>query len=315
MKNLPPFREVGSKKTFRPPYAATGVRLYGFLLPADAGRLGETLGQSLDAPDGETRYRAVLPAVLLSFADIARLASTEPPDASVGWVSEKEMAFWVLAERQKKELVVEVAESLSWFIPYIAVDSPDALLTGREVEGFPKEMGKIAVDPKGFVAEAWALPKFSPETQVELLPVVRATPTGAEPTPATEWRTLEEMLRGLAMELVKDGLVLPSLHLLLEVVESILKRELSLVFLKQERAVEGGGQACYQAVNEAPVRVTGFKGGGLLSGRYAIDVANFDSHPMTRDLGLDPKTLGSVKGFWLDFDFVLECGRVVWQST
>jgi len=311
MPKLSPFREVGSKKTFRPPYTISGVRLYGFLLPADAATLDQTIGDALDAPDGSVTYRSALPIVLLSFTELGRLAASDPPDAGVGWVSEKEMTTWVLAARESKGL----ADALAWYIPYIVVDSPDALLTGREVEGFPKEMGNIVVDPKGFAAEAWVFPKFSPATEVTCMPVAKATPTAQPPTAGVVWRTLEDALGGLAKEIFKEGPLLPSLKLAVDMVASLLKKELGLVFLKQERDVGDGGMACYQAVTEAPVKVTGFRGGGLLDGQYAIEVASFDSHPMVADLGLDPAVLGSVKGFWLDFDFVLEKGKVIWQAT
>ena len=56
------------------------------------------------------------------------------------------------------------------------------------------------------------------------------------------------------------------------------------------------------------------RGGGLLSGRWDIDVADYASHPVARDLGLDATKLRGVRGFWLDFDFRLEQGAAVWEA-
>jgi hypothetical protein len=315
---LPTFREVGSKKTFRAPYQASGIRFYGFFLSADPTQLADLCKTALGSP-GPIQYRPVSPFVMLSFTEIAKIASTTEPDASQGFVPERESALWVLTVAEKKELgVLEVAQHLAFYIPYIFVDSPNALLTGREVEGFPKEMAEVDVaDPARMSAKAWAFPRYAPTTEVTLLPVAAATRNDpAEPEPAVLWNSVAELVEGLEKELFAGEVpVIPGITLLLSVVEAIMKCEVSLVFLKQLRDVTDSTKACYQAIVEAPIRVTEFRSASLLPGTYAIDLASFDSHPIVAQLGLDPASMQSVQGFFVDFDFLLEQGNVVWNSA
>jgi Acetoacetate decarboxylase (ADC) len=307
---LPVYAEIGSKKTFRAPYRAQKVRFTGFLLDAEESSLARICEGALTGPSGgAVDYRPALPLALLSFTSIGRLDSAEPPDANVGWVPEKEAAFWILTVAKEERLV--------WYIPYIFVDSPNALLTGRGVEGFSKEMAEIDYDEAGpLEARAWVFPEFTPETEVVKRPVVTARRAAEVSGAETTWEKLEDAVRGIHDELLGASFphTFSGLKLLFHVVEGILEREVSLVFLKQVRDAHDSSLACYQAVVEAPIKVTGFRGGGFLPGRWDIDVPDYASHPVARDLGLDATKLRGVRGFWLDFDFRLEQGAAVWEA-
>ena len=276
---LPMYAEIGSKKTFRAPYRAQQIRFTGFLLDADASSLARLCEDALTGPSGgAVDYRPVLPLALLSFTSIGRLDAAEPPDASVGWVPEKEAALWILT--------VAKEERLAWYIPYIFVDSPNALLTGREVEGFPKEMAEIDYDEAGpLEARAWVFPEFTPATEVVKRPVVTARRESEDGGAQKAWWKLEDAVRGIHDELLGATVArtFAGIKLLFHVVE-------------------------------APIKVTGFRGGGLLPGRWDIEVADYASHPVARDLGLDATKLLGKRGFWLDFDFRLEQGAAVWEA-
>jgi hypothetical protein len=64
-----------------------------------------------------------------------------------------------------------------------------------------------------------------------------------------------------------------------------------------------------------PMRITGFHGGGLLPGRYCLDLANFQSHPIASDLGLGPSAMASMLGGYIDIDFVIDRGSIVWEAA
>ena len=51
-----------------------------------------------------------------------------------------------------------------------------------------------------------------------------------------------------------------------------------------------------------------------MPGRYSLELANFESHPIAKDLGLKPDAIASMIGAYIDVDFVLECGSVVWEA-
>jgi hypothetical protein len=323
---LPSYVQVGSKKTFAAPYQASGIRFYGFVLKGDADAMTASVAGALNAPSGgATDYKPVLPFALLSFVNIAGIASTTAPDSGVGFVPEREATFWVLTMSEKKEMGFEVIQSIQFWVPYIFVDSPNALLTGREVEAFPKEWAEVDVGrdtPGNMAARAWVFPKYSPGTEVSKQTVLTATPwatsRGKAGTVARgpDFTTLEDAMRGIWRAVFPDGdpPVIPGISLLVQLIEMLVEKEVSLVFLKQMRDVVDSTTACYQAIVEAPIEVTGFRGANLLPDLYDLTIADYESHPILRDLGVAPASLKGLIGFWIDFDFLLENGTVVWQA-
>ena len=211
-------------------------------------------------------------------------------------------------------------------MPYIFVDSPNALLTGREVEGFPKEWAEVDVGrdaPGDMAARAWVFPKYSPATEVTketvLTCVPWATSRGKAATVARgpDWTTLEDAMRGIWRGVFPHGQppVIPGIALAVQLIEMLVEKELSLVFLKQTRDVVDSTKACYQAIVEAPIKVTGFRSANLLPDLYDLTIADFESHPIAKDLGISPDKTKGLVGFFIDFDFLLENGSVVWQPA
>ena len=91
-----------------------------------------------------------------------------------------------------------------------------------------------------------------------------------------------------------------------------------LVFLKQFRDVTCPRKACYQAVVEAPLAVhaRGAKYTELDPGLYRIQVFNYASHPVARDIGVTArKRLEPDFAFHASFDFDIALGDEVWRGT
>ena len=67
------------------------------------------------------------------------------------------------------------------------------------------------------------------------------------------------------------------------------------VVLKQFRETSVPTQACYQAITDSPIALTGFSGGGLLSGRFTVEITTCDSHTIVSDLlGTAPDPVSTV---------------------
>jgi hypothetical protein len=323
---LPSYVQVGSKKTFAAPYQASGIRFYGFVLEGDADAMKASVAASLNAPSGgATNYQPVLPFALLSFVNIASIASTTAPDASVGFVPEREATFWVLTMSEKKEMGFDVIQSIQFWVPYIFVDSPNALLTGREVEGFPNEWAEVDVGrdaPGDMAARAWVFPEYAPQTEVSKQTVLTCVPwstsrgTAGAVVRGPDWTTLEDAMRGIWRAVFPHGdpPVIPGVSLFVQLIEMLVEKEVSLVFLKQMRDLSDSTKACYQAIVEAPIKVTGFRGANLLPDLYDLTIADYESHPILKDLGISPESTKGLIGFWIDFDFLLENGTTVWQA-
>ena len=75
--------------------------------------------------------------------NIGRLASGDPHDELRGYLREREVSVWCL--------VADVAETgptsrLLWYLPYVFTDSGQTVATGREVYGYPKQVGTFDAD-------------------------------------------------------------------------------------------------------------------------------------------------------------------------
>ncbi len=325
MSELPPYVERASKQTFIPPYLAKGARIYGFILGSDFAPLQALCDTALNGPTGgATDFRPALPLVFLTFADIVSLSSVDPPDSRVGWLPERDVAFWLLTLSVRKDGGVEVADGIDFYQPYLFVDSPQALLTGREVQGFPKEYSTVDMtrrdgNPGPMSVRTHVFPTFDPGTEIQVRELMKVSqvPGSAAGMDLSRFGTPAELLAAVLKELLsgQEPIALPGTKLIESLGEELLKEEVPCVFLKQFRDVTDGSRACYQAIVEVPMRITGFHGGGLLPGRYCLDLANYASHPIAADLGLTPTAMTSLLGAYIDIDFVIERGSVVWEAS
>lgn len=322
-RQLPAYVERGGEQTFAPPWAATGVGLRTFFLHLDEAALARLCARYLNGPSGgAVDYRPVLPLGLLAFAELPHLQSSSLPDRDRGWVAERDVAFWFLTMAVRRTAGLEVAERLAFFQPYFFVDQPQALVTGREAVGFPKELSSITLEgalekPGRLAVTTNVSPRLGADVAIEPRELLRVEPAGAAPAePPAVHADLRAVLREAWSALRADGasLPVPSLSMLFDLFEELVKAELPCVFLKQFRDAADGSRACYQAIVEQPIRTTAFRRGGLLPGRYALTLESFPSHPIAEDLGLTPERCRELRGIWLDYDFTMEAGKTIWED-
>ncbi|MEM8637301.1 MAG: hypothetical protein AAGG51_00585 [Cyanobacteria bacterium P01_G01_bin.54] len=97
------------------------------------------------------------------------------------------------------------------------------------------------------------------------------------------------------------------------------------VFLKQFRDVRDAQNACYQAIVEAPCQSTKVHQIRLLKKHrlFKVKIKNTLSHPLVKELGLAPFDPNNAEQSytvparwlaWLNFDFKLEPGEIIWES-
>ncbi|MEM7394339.1 MAG: hypothetical protein AAF492_18530, partial [Verrucomicrobiota bacterium] len=87
-----------------------------------------------------------------------------------------------------------------------------------------------------------------------------------------------------------------------------------MVFLKQFPSVTDPDKACYQAITTVPIKMTKFHGGSMLDGNFEVNVYDYDSHPVRRDLGFAPGPLNPLLSFYTNFDFYIGNGEVLWEA-
>jgi hypothetical protein len=135
-ENLPDYVERGGRQVWRPPYTARRATLFGFVLDADPAAIDSLLERDFNEPaGGAVDYRCAHGSVIVIFAEIDELASEDPRDEKRGYLSEREVSLWCLAAD------VTAGSRLVWYLPYVFVDAGQAIASGREVYGYPKQVG------------------------------------------------------------------------------------------------------------------------------------------------------------------------------
>jgi hypothetical protein len=311
----------------RGPYMSRSARIAALVLEADRTQLEVFCDTYLNVPmGGHIRYRPLLGRILLTFTDLQG-DLLDHQERNIGRVREAEVTFWVPVVAMKQAIGgLYVPTGLAMFVPYLFVDNSFALVAGREVQGFFKSIGYFQHLPDvrnpEFSLDTLAFKTFGPDQEGGIQRLMRVERIQGQPAVAQTqlWSGGEEAFREIVHLLTENqsGDVTHSwLDETLNLFVHVTKPEVPVVFLKQFRSVEDTTKACYQAVVEAPGRVTDFHHGGLLQGEYRLILEDLQSHPIAQRLGL-PLQAGKMeplRGFWVDIGFVFDNGTEVWKAS
>jgi uncharacterized protein with NAD-binding domain and iron-sulfur cluster len=320
--DLPLYVERGGDVVIRHPLSMQGTISSSFLLPADRERLGALCDRLLVGPArGAAHYVPAGPFVMLVCADIARGQATEPPDHDKGWLSERDVAFWVPVLAGRREGEGFVAERLLWLLTYTFVDNVAAMATGREVFGFPKEHAAV-VFPRDqgsagrFTVDTLVIRRFGLDARAESARLLTVEPAGGSTRGVDRpWASIEQGFHELGDKVLGmlhgiDAPVLSARAVAEHMIKGYLDGSIEMVFLKQFRDVRDPSRACYQAVIEARARVDAWRSGGFLP-PHVVTIEAADSHPIVAELGLSGRSVESIAGVRLDYDFTVERGVVI----
>ncbi len=137
--NLPPYVEHRFDPVYRPPFHAGESKLLMALVEADSRVTSALVDEAITKPSGgQFRYRAMANWVLLMFADLKEMGSVHEVDAFRGQVTEHELSLWIP--------LLDAANRPAWYMPYVFNSEVSAVITGREVYGYPKIHTPIEVD-------------------------------------------------------------------------------------------------------------------------------------------------------------------------
>ena len=341
---LPAYVERGGELVYRVPYQARDALQYLFLLRADADRLAETFARDFGRPSGgAVPVRPALGLVILAVSRIAAIQSAEPPDSLLGaGIGELEVAFLTVGVDERRNVPVVC-------VPYLWVDSGMAVAAGRELFGLPKQHGVVTITggdrpdrvaPERITVDALSIERFDPRVPYTPHRVIDIAPLGPGPEAPPPWRTFAEAVQGLTGALIdgwraaappapsgRGGLrgLISSLvdavddladeaRVLMATVGDFVTGTFPIIGLKQFRDIRTPDRACYQAITEAPMRLTGFHGGGLL-GAHTVSLGDLASEPIRADLGLGAGPLRPLVSGWLRYDFRLEAGVELWNAS
>ena len=219
--HLPDYVERGGRQVWRPPYTARGAEVFGFVVKADRTAIDGLLKDALVEPSrGAVDYRCAHDHIMVTFAQIDRLASADPPDSGRGYMPEREVSVWCLAAD------VATTGRLVWYLPYVFTDSGQTVATGREVYGYPKQIGWFADDyPNKLLTGGestvfgMGIDPFNPGQAARWLPMITAmrktltVGTSQQPVIATsdsdDFTVLDEFITGFPGDVEVDT-ALPS---------------------------------------------------------------------------------------------------------
>jgi len=301
---------------FRGPYVQRDAHIAAFLLPARTEALRALCNTYLNTPlDGAVDYRPLGPYALLLYADM-QIQSLDDRDQDVGWMWETEVSFWVPLIARSELGGLRAPDHAAWFLPYLFVDNPYAIASGREVYGFPKMEGHFEkaerIQNPEFAVEVWGFTEFGDQSEGKPRPLLetRKIDGDTQQAPPGTWTNWDAARSALIRRLFKDWA--SSVNEEEDAAQRFASLEaMPLVFLKQFRDAADSHKACYQAVVEAPVQVETFYGGGFIDAAYALTLHPLASHPLAQTLGLNVDGSGAMQAlavFWLHLDFTLGTG-------
>jgi len=293
-----------NEQAFAPPYRQAGCSLYAFLIPAGRAQLQRVVDRFLaDPTDGRVQPRVAADHVLLYFCDFAQSQSHDPVDARRGWLGERECGLWI-------PLRVPGSTVPAFFTHAMFVDSGPAMCSGREVLGFPKEIGLLHVPRDPAAATILSLDvlatgearsrsgSWRPLVQLERRETRAVSDAWAA---ASRWAEL------LGVDVARGGPLRRSVRALQALVRAG-RGQADFYNLKQFRDCSDARRACYQAVVRARVRLVAARRASS-AGDYAFRIHTSPSHPIVEELGLPSE--GCASGLFLDLDFDFECGEVL----
>lgn len=318
----PLYVERGGELVYSPPGVANGVHMWGFFLEADEQLLQQMFDRYLNVPShGTTSFEPAGSLFALVFTTLDRVFAQQPPDVYRGYFKESEVAIWTLGyDRARDEYAT--------FVPYMVVDQGSALAMGREVYGFPKQLGTVEMapedDPTEFTLHVPGVKEWGEAERFEphrLIRITRAAggPSKGTSTASSKAELVEQVIervfsrRGLATE-DRGGDWRARIRGDLKVLELMAADVVPMVFLKQIRDARMPLHAAYQAVQLADFVVWSFRGGGSLEGDYEVELEDLANEPIRRELGLPEGTLLAEGGFWADFDFTLAVTEELWTA-
>ena len=284
-----PFIMRDSDPQAPPPYRFPSVTIRSFLLDADWSALNVVCDETLNIGSFADRgfLYSPLPAfpyVSLDILTYPRMEDINPDYRNEGYSTQHECYFRIFVVKYLPFFGLLLPVDVAGFFPYMFVDQPWSLISGREVIGFPKVMAEFSIpDPPGdIVVSTGVLDPYGAATKLTVKPFVTIrsapAPAGVPPAPPKhEWPWGH-------MDVSK----LDSAHqALFQQVSLALSGGFSTVQLKQFRDPGNDACACYQALLRGAFTVGNVK---LQSVDTAsrIEIPHYDSLQIASKLGLQP---------------------------
>ncbi|MDL2352413.1 MAG: NAD(P)-binding protein [Pseudomonadota bacterium] len=314
---LPQFVEHPGVANYPGPITLNQTKMWAFMLQADRAKMTAWCQAIFDAPSGgAVRVLPLSSYMMMTVVDIGTGRFVDAPQ--MGWSAERELTFWIPAVRVEERDGKSVAVALAMTMPYLVLNNPVAIAAGREIFGYFKQAGHIALpgDPghnQTLTVDLFATKAFGADSEEKYQRLLTLTPTLSQPSPLTK---AAKTFAGGAQELyhllaADDRDWHTSLRLTEGVLADLLKEQIPQLFLKQFRDIADGTRACYQAITQANGQVTRFDSAPQMT-EYAMNLEHLASSPVAADFGIAAQQ--TVLGAEFEYDMTIQPGQVLWQA-
>jgi hypothetical protein len=315
---LPAFVTYPGDPTAPSPIELLDVKLWSFPVPADLGTLQALCDKLIAQPSrGRVRFLALLPMVLMNVTEFPN--AFFPVVRERGRARERELSFGIpgLYVRSTGG-IPEIGFAM--FMPFLFLDNPVAITTGREEYGFFKQHAAVTLpsDPgsSGFKVDIYGCKRFGADVFWDTVTLLDLRDIGvaAQTEIGLPWNSIADAAEGLSVALAgaAAGILAPLGVVIGEPLAALGLGKLSQIFLKQFRDIADGTRACYQAVTLTSYTVTRLHSAEPAN-RYAVILNALDSSPVAATLGIGPLTQLDF-GLKVVLDMRLEAGRELWRA-
>ena len=308
------YETYGGNFILRPPYAIEQMTGYGVAVNGDLNAMQKLCDRTLNANGTHPRYIAVAPTVLFTFMNMGRVRCVNPPESGHGFFTEKELNVTMLLAA-----IDEDGIRLVWYMPYLWLDSGAALIAGRDVYGFPKQLATVTMplvpgDPARMSANGEVLHRFgSGAATREDIVTIRRTDApnlafaSSVPNITDALAILLQSVLNIDPGFLPIGSLLPQIQV----------NNLLMTWMRQLPSFTNFKESCFRSVVEAPFSVTTFRDAGLLAGNYELVIPQHDSVNIAGELGLGTGdvTVSAMAAYHMSFDFQFADGRELWSET
>src|SRR3954471_14212161 len=320
MTHRPAYVEFGGLASAPGPLQCDDTTLYVFGLKADRAKLDALCQRVFRAPTGgDVDYRPLGDHVVVTFGVVGAIRPTLEPWHSMGAVREPQVGFWIPVARVEHDDDGKlVGQDFGMFCAAMMLDNPISLLSGREDFGYPKTMGWSAMpEAAGDLAAPFTLDVFGMNYGTgdapQRRPLLSLTPVGDALGDADlavgDMLEVGKWIKDVLFE-SRGGLDV-GWRFAVEFAKDLRAHRVDQLFLKQVRATDDGRQADLQQVVVAPA-ITRNVRAHQLDHDYDLKLHHLDSHPLGQELGLaDQRVTMACR---LEFDFLIEAGRVLWDA-
>ena len=337
----PEYAELPGSRTYRQPYTLAHAKARFYMLAAKPAVVQKAVDEWLNVPVNDIFDYVALPWVALCTMPIKQVYSTNPPDREKGYSLENDVAFAVcLAAFRKGVGDVRVIDHFAFTFPFVLVDNPITMTTGREVFGYRKSYGTYEFLPNTQMPIAASTPvmtEYKPTAEQCLREVVRigglidelelvpghSLEADIDHMLASDLEEEQSFLGRLEEKLLGEGTKWLLRHnvdardLFRALIRELMKfRQLNVAFLLQLRDITDPDTAAYQALLESPMRIDKI-GIPLPIRRADITLSDYHSYPIVSNLGIICDSNYVVKpklAFTVSMTFQLMNGRVIAEA-